>query len=85
MRVQNCRWQKSFCTLHTVFTFFDLQVKCPCHLTSLVICCAVVKLGHSGSFRVRVVVKTSLALFIYVLIHSRVKCTESVGRCRCTW
>jgi len=27
--------QKSFCTLHTVFTCFGLQVKCPCHLTTV--------------------------------------------------
>jgi len=30
--------QSLFCTLHTVF-LFCLQVKCPCHLTSLVMLC----------------------------------------------
>ena len=58
-----------------MFTFLGLQVKCPCHLTSLVM----LRGGEIGSFRVRVGVETSLALLIYVLIHSRVKCMESVG------
>jgi len=38
MHILQAGQQTSFCTLHTVFTFFVyiLQVKCLCHLTSLV-------------------------------------------------